>query len=263
MEIREPASAIANADDELALSVGATQLHYRELDLLHQSPSHYLDADSGTQPLVEGSWRRQGSLAGLDNIYTGVDVDYARGHTAYSGYTIDPASRSGIGAPVEQGYTGMQFDAGLRLGRAVPVGAARRLQITPYLAYRFHDWTRNALERYRHQAAGIGVLCQYALTSSLVAEADVTVARTFDARMHTPGLPAAVLGSRYDDAAGLGLDLALSERLHVRLGYRIERFGYGNSATASGYYGQQYGRWFEPTSRTWLQTASLGLAWSP
>jgi len=239
------------------VDAGATHLKYHEFDTHHQVDSGYLNSEQGTQPVIEGMWRRQATLFGLDDIYTSIDASYSRGHTTYNGYAIDLASPTGVGTPQTQSMSDMTFDADVRLGRAFRFAMLSVLQVTPYLTYGFHHWTRNGLERYEHQVAG-----QLALTPAMVAQADVMVGRTFDARMRTPGLPLAVLGSRPTEALGLGLDIAVTRRLHVTLDYRAVTFAYGQSAPANGYFAARYGQWFEPESRSWTQTATVGVAWS-
>ncbi|PLZ01723.1 hypothetical protein CY652_13605 [Burkholderia sp. WAC0059] len=140
--------------------------------------------------------------------------------------------------------------------------AGGRLRLIPWLAYDFHDWMRNAIERYQHQAAGVGALVQYALTSTVVVEGDLTAERTFDARMKTVDLAPDVLGTRFEGNAGLGLDVAVGRRTHLRLDYRATRFAYGASPPQAGVLGGLAGEWYEPASRTWAQTVSLGFAWS-
>jgi len=254
--------AIRATNNELAFATGATQLRYHEFDTHHQTGSRYLDSETGTQAVVEGAWRRQAALFGIDDMYTSISASYIRGHTTYNGYAIDLASPTGVGAPATESASGVTFDAEVRLGRAFRFTTLPVLQVTPYLTYEFHHWTRNGLERYEHQVAGAGVLCQVALTPALVAQADVMIGRTFDARMRTPGLPAAMLGSRSTEALGLGLDIAVTRRLHVTLDYRVATFAYGESAPVNGAFARQYGQWFEPDSRSWMQAATVGLAYS-
>jgi len=106
------------------------------------------------------------------------------------------------------------------------------------------------------------VLTQYAISSKLVIDADIGIGRTFLAEVRSRHGVDEDLGSRYVRSASVGLDYAVSRRMHVTATYQAKSFSYGQSEVVTGRYAGVYGQWYEPTSRTVEQTVMVGVAYA-
>ncbi|MCX4150989.1 MULTISPECIES: hypothetical protein [Paraburkholderia] len=254
--------AITAANNEVSISFGANDLLYHELDNAHVTGGKYADSEQGSQPAVQVAAVRQGSIFGLEGIYTSAAVTVASGHTNYTGYQISLTSPSGIGAPVQTTTSMTEADVALKLGRAFMPLASRRLQVTPYLTYEFHVWERGTNERYSNSMAGIGLMAQYSITHRVVLSADVTYGKTFGVLLQSMHGLDERLGSRPSRSASLGVDYAVTPRTHIKASYQVTSFGYGQSNYEKGVFAGMQGTWYEPTSRTIQQRVLVGIAHS-
>lgn len=254
--------AIISANNEVSFVVGALNQNYHETSKAPQLTGPYLDSESGVQPAAQLAVSRQASLFGISNVYTAASVSVAAGHSSYSGFAIAPANFDAIGKPATQNKRSFTADVDLRLGKSFTANSSGTVQLTPYLFYGYHNWSRDKIERYSHDEIGIGMLGQYSLSSSVVLSLDLNVSRTFAGLVQSTHGVDERLGSAYSPSLLVGADYALTKRLHLVAHYQVKRFSYGASASVTGEYAGMSGSWYEPASRTLQQSFMIGAAWS-
>ena len=249
--------AIVNANNQVSLSVGASNLNYHELDDYGVTGGGYLDSEKGTQPAFKLEATRQGSVFGINNIYLSSHVQLAKGNTDYTGYLQD---EFGDLTPYTARTKDTTVDVGFKVGYAFQIPSLPNAQVTPYVAYSFQNWVRDMTpspygykETYHHSTASVGVLGQYALSDRLVASADFNYGRTFGAGLSADGIADFTLGNSNVFGGGVGIDYAYTKAIHVNASYSISKFNFGQSDINNGY--------FEPNSRTIEQTFFVGLGY--
>jgi hypothetical protein len=152
---------------------------------------------------------------------------------------------------------------------------ASRFSVMPEADVEYREWHRglpgndlDLIEHYTFWAPGTGVRAAYNPLGRLVATARGGFAYTVFPTMAGSGdaskqVPPHVFSLEPHDMwqAGLGIDYAVSRRVHAFGGVEYSRFGFG--ASASAYAGpilnEQH---HEPNSVTDLARVNLGIAWS-
>jgi predicted porin len=253
--------AITAANNQVSFSLGGHKMLYHELDNHQTTGGKYLDSEHGYQPTTQLAASRQGTLLGIDKVYTAAALTLTRGHTSYEGYAIALSSPNGHGDHITQSKTGTMVDLDLKLGRGFEI-ASPNFQLTPYLGYGYHHWTRDSIETYSWSTVSLGLLAQYALTPKLVVSAELSYGKTLDPQLRTQNGINVGLGSRPSRSASLGVDYAMSKRLHLKASYQINNYAFGESDVVAGRYAGVNGIWYEPTSRTTRQALMVGVAWS-
>jgi opacity protein-like surface antigen len=247
--------AILQANNQLSLSVGAHHLDYHEPSTFDTIPGD-LDSEKGSQFTAGLTAVRQGSLFGINDVYTSASAFVTAGTTHYTGYLL-----STWAAKTDSTHN-VYGDVELKLGKAFRFGSRSQFQVVPYVQYAYHIWSRtigtDASEVYSHHALGGGVLGQYAPTSKLVLSANVSVSEMLGAQMRKDQYPTFEVHNRPVTEVGVGLDYAVTRHLHASANYRFTKFNYGRSpnVVAKG------GDWFEPSSRTTEQVVTVGLGYS-
>lgn len=248
--LAQTSSPIVAANNRAAFEMGVSNLTYHEFDSRHQVGSEFLDSEHGNGITLESDWSRQGTLLGVDNVYTAVGLQTTVGALRYNGYKLT------TGEPMQQTHTSSMLDLTMKLGKALPLTPS--LQVTPYLGYRFHTWFRSGDETYLHHELGAGVLMQYALTPKVVVGVDAMLARMLGTMVLTDGItprPA----PRMTQTFALTGDYALSKTRHLVATYQYRHFGYGATGDYQGKFSGLQGTWFEPSSRTSENTVMVGM----
>jgi opacity protein-like surface antigen len=262
--------AITAANNEIGLTIGGENIAYHESAKEVQNPAGpdgYLDSNIGTMPAVGLNLTRQGALFGIEGVYLSLNVSGAVGKTEYTTGSAVYQQCSGIPGTSSYGtfcdsllgrysesHSNFTVDAAAKIGKAFMIGS--HAQLTPYLEYGVHEWQRSLSFcdcNYSHQEIGPGVLVQYALTRRLVMSANVSVTETLNARAREDGVDYR-LGSRPVETVGLGIDYALTRRVHATASYSLQHFRYGASPVIAGS--------LEPNSWTTNQAVMLGLAYA-
>ncbi|TKC88693.1 hypothetical protein FAZ69_13125 [Trinickia terrae] len=249
------ADALLSANNQLSVSIGGHRLDYTE----STATVNPLDSETGTQLAYRIAAVRQGSVLGLTNVYLSAAVSYAAGTTAYDGYLEDSLGNL---YPYQSTTHDKTADVSIKLGRAFSISPFGNAQLVPYIAYGYHSWVRDSsdtqygyYEHYRHQTVSAGLIGQYAFTPRLVGSADISVGRTFGAKMTASIVSGTFnLGAKPVVTGMLGLDYAVTKRLHINASYQVTRFNYGMSNTVGGYY--------EPDSKTTEQLYLIGIGYS-
>jgi hypothetical protein len=248
-----------------AVAIGGDSVLYHELANVEQTGGNkYLDSERAVLPRLQLAASRQGSIFGLDNVFTSVSLGVQGGLMNYDGYTIDLASATGLGKPITNRVGELMLDGTVKVGRAFSPFSTVPVQFTPYLSYGAHYWVRGTMEHYSFNTATAGLMVQYAITTRTDHSADVSCGKTFGGMVHAVGDGGVDerLASRPYRAASIGIDYALSRRTHITGSYQVASYAFGQSAVATGYYRGMYGEWYEPTSRTIRQTVMVGIAHS-
>jgi hypothetical protein len=253
--------AISRANNQVWFSVGGQNIDYRELDKTGVSGTGTLDSEKGTQPAIQLGVTKQFDAFNVRDFYAQASVSAARGHTSYDGYLQGyDANGNFVLEPFQNSTTSTTVDVNLKLGKSFRFGPASRAQLTPYVSYGYHHWTRDMhgqygyTEDYQQSVLGGGMLGQYAITDRLVASVDANFGATLGAKMSTAGFSDFSLGSKAQEQITLGADYAVSRNLHVHGTYSLTHFEYGQSAVNNGAY--------EPDSRTTTQVFMVGLGYS-
>ncbi len=262
---------ITNTNNEVVVSVGGQNLAYHEVpSSLASAPVRqdgYFDSNIGTMPAFGLDVTRQGTLAGISNVFLALDMTGAVGKTEYTGTAFStqcngiPTSIlvcSPVSRPHAERDSEFTFDVDAKIGKAIPLGS--RAQVTPYVTVGAQVWDRNAAwlngdDSYRQWDAGTGILVQCAATNRLVLGVDVALEEVFGAHAHEDGV-VYPLGSRPLLAAALSADYAVTRRLHLAVTYRFQHFRYGISPVR----GPQGGS-IEPASWTTTQAVMAGIGW--
>ena len=248
--------AILQANNQLSLSVGAHHQDYHEPSTFDTIPGD-LDSEKGSQFTAGLTAVRQGSLFGINDVYTSASAFVTAGKTHYTGYLLS------TWAAKTDSTDNVSGDVELRLGKAFRFGSRSQFQVVPYVQYAYHIWSRtigtDAAEVYSHHTLGGGVLGQYAPTRKLVLSANISVSEMLGAQMRKDQYPTFQVQNRPVTEVGLGLDYAVTRHLHASANYRFTKFHYGKSANVAG---PQGGDWFEPSSRTTEQVVTVGLGYS-
>ncbi|CAB3780223.1 outer membrane protein [Pararobbsia alpina] len=249
--------AILNANNQVSLSGGASNLNYKEISRAEVPTT--MNSETGTQAAIGISTSRQGSIFGIKDVYTSVSSSFAFGNTAYDGHLLDATF-----TPQKATSKNFTTDVQLRLGKAFRFGVRSQFQVVPFVQYGYHYWNRDAAsletEEYSHNAFGGGVLIQGAPTDKLVLSLDVAVSGMVGAQMKEVGFPAAQLESRPITQVGVGVDYAVTKHLHVNVNYKYSNYRYGISNSVT----DATGRWsiYEPDSRTTQQLVMFGVGYS-
>jgi hypothetical protein len=261
-----PAMAFANmaiqrANREIGIAVGGQSLSYHEYNpMVGVNP---LDSESGKQPAIEVNFGLQGRVFGSKDWYMHLRLDYAQGETHYQGYTQNLVTANIT--PLSTSTHNDTYAGTFSFGKGFEFGSDCQIQLTPELVYSYDEWHRSTgintgvgyLEVYKHQAAGVGVLGQWAF-GRLVVGAEVTGEKTFSATVSSPFATSASLGGRYANSESLDLDYRVSRSQHLTLAFEHSHFLYGHSAilNSGGTLVQ------EPNSVTNLNSIYGGWAWS-
>jgi opacity protein-like surface antigen len=260
ISVAQANDTILRANNQVSFSVGAHNLDYRELDRTGVTGGGDLDSEKGTQAAFEAAIRRQGDVFGFHNIYTSVAVDVSRGHTNYDGYLQSLDGASGL-IPFKNSTTNTTTDVIVKVGKGFALGQRAQAQVTPYLQYGFHNWVRDMQgeygykETYSHHTLGGGVMGQYAFTNRIVGSVDANASATINPKMST-----ALFGGDFKlktkavESVSVGVDYALTDRLHANASYRFTHFEYGQSGVNGGAY--------EPDSKTNEHLFLVGLGYS-
>lgn len=248
-------SAIAAANRQLLFSVGRHKINYVEYDNYGVTASGVLDSENGSQNGGRIGFVYQTDTADVSNLYLAASYMSARGKTKYDGHL--QSFTTGAVIPYQTTSHSTTTDFQLKVGKGFAF-ANDRLQLTPYVSYAYHEWVRDSrtdtygyLELYQHQAVGLGVLGQFALTPRLVGSVDVSHNAMIDPEMEVDDGPIFYLKSKSYSSIGLGLDYALSAQWRVHADYRYTRFKYGESPVVGGF--------LEPSSRTVQKTFFVGV----
>lgn len=219
-------------------------------------------SDPGTMDTENGSISGGGvSLSFMEDAFLGNDYLYlsykqASGNIDYVGAYLGSglpygSLHSSSGASIK--------DFSIRYGKGFVTGA--NSLITPYLEFGHHRWDRTLTafqeENYKHRYYGLGANYQYAATDKLILSANVMVGHTMSAEMDTNSaeLQSTSLGNAAIVRAGLGVDYAVSKKLHLSATYNYETFKYGHSQlNGNGYY--------EPDSTTKYNQYTLGVGYA-
>jgi opacity protein-like surface antigen len=248
--------AILQANNQISLAVGAQHLNYHEPSTTNTIPGD-LDSEHGSQFTAGLTAVRQGSVFGINDVYTRASAFITAGNTSYTGYLLSTWT------PKTDTTRNIAGDFQLRVGKALRFGSSSQFQVVPYVQYAYHVWSRtigtDASEVYSHHTLGGGILGQYAPTSKLVLSADVGVSAMLGSQMQKDNYPTFKTQNRPVTEIGLGADYAVTRHLHASVNYRLTKFHYGRSADVAGPRG---GDWYEPSSRTTEQVITVGLGYS-
>jgi opacity protein-like surface antigen len=253
--------AIERANNQVTFSVGANHLNYREIDTTGVTGGGDLDSEKGTQAAFQFSATRQFNAFNVRDLYTQASVSYARGHTSYNGYLQGyDALGNFVLEPFQNNTTSSTVDVNLKVGKGFRFGPASRAQLTPYVAYGYHNWVRDMQgqygykETYSHHTLGGGLMGQYALTDRLVATVDGSAAALISPKMSADLFGDFTLKAKAQEQLVLGLDYAVTRNLHVSGSYRLTHFEYGHSDVNNGMY--------EPDSKSTQQLFLVGLGYA-
>jgi hypothetical protein len=248
---------LCRLDTRIAFAFLASHIDYVEpsdtgvFDLPDQAK--YLDKESGT---IFGFRADASYMAPPSHhrLYAMIEYSRVAGNLDYTGHYI------GSGLPVTSTSTARMTDLWGRIGKGIV--ASDRILLLPRLGLGYHTWDRgldsDGTEHYWHKQWDVGGLvrirCDDVFTVSLM----LAIGRTFDAEFEYPtvGIPRTSLGSSPLAEAGLEIDAALSEHLHLFLGADYSTFRYGQSAIhaiGGGVYAM------EPLSTTEITNGTLGL----
>lgn len=250
--------AIYNANNQLSVSLGSHNLHYREFDTFGLTGTNVLDSEKGAQPAVLLSATGQGEFLGFNDIYTNATLGYSHGNTKYDGY-LQSMDGSQPLVPYKTTTKNTTLDLGLKVGKVFNLTAARSAALTPYVAYGYHNWNRDMSgdpygykETYQHHTLGVGLLGQVAATDNLVLSADYSIGRTLGADMKLADARFK-LGSNTSHQFALGADYALTKKLHLNAQYRLSVFKYSESPVVGGM--------LEPSSKTIENSFLVGVGY--
>lgn len=248
--------AIKNANNQLSVNIGAHDLSYHEIDNHGQVESGYLNSENGKQPVVKVAYTTQRDIFGINDIYLTASASIAHGDTDYDGYLQGGAKL----IPFKNTTRSTTNDLNVRLGKGFTFVEAPGLQITPFIGAGYQLWVRDMLgeygykEDYSHISYEAGVLAQFAVTPTIVVSADVGFGKTGNAKM-TAYLDEDVkfkLGKDNKTTIGVGVDYAFTPKIHFNAGYRMTKFGYGESPVVMNAY-------LEPESDSKTQELTVGV----
>lgn len=247
---------LLDANNQVTAAIGTHHLNYHE----STATMDPLDSDKGSQVAYRLAVVRQANLFGISDIYLNAVLNYSKGSTTYDGYLQNSFGR--IVSPYQTSTQVKTTDASLRIGRALHFMPNDNMQLIPYIGYGYHAWVRDSsadqygyYERYAHQSISAGLLGQYAFTPKLVASADISVGKTFGAKMDASDIGGRfTLGNKPIVTGSLGIDYALTRHVHLNASYQIVQFEYGKSATVGNYY--------EPDSKTVEQQFLVGIGYA-
>lgn len=162
----------------------------------------------------------------------GSNIRYAKGDTRYDGYLQDG---SGALTPAKAVTDNKFIDLATNLGLRMNV--SQDIAIVPYGELGVRLWERTLgkgtegsfVEDYQHAYVGAGLRTLWSPMKHLTLEAQGMLGKTLKSRMSTGGTDFD-LGSKPVYQAGLGVDYAILDSVHVNMGYQYERFAYGESA---------------------------------
>jgi opacity protein-like surface antigen len=248
------ADILRDVNNGVGISVGASILDYKELDngQFGRTP----DSETGAQFSAQVNVVRDESIGPVNNVYTALFASLATGPITYDGYQIDMASKNKLGAPNTYSHKSSYFDLGVRLGKTFRLG--QKFQLTPYVSYDYHYWSRLSFEQYDHHEVGGGILAQYAMTDKLVLGLDANAAEVIGAKA-TSSLPDEKLSSKPSYSLSVIAEYAVNKRLHLTASYTHRHFAYGQSGGVAGtFQGIHSDSWYEPASRTNTNTFMIG-----
>jgi hypothetical protein len=260
---------LRRANNHVGVAVGTEYQNYREIE-----DGGTLDSEKGyVKPAYRIYASSQFDLAGIKDVYTAASFSYTGGKTRYDGGTVN--QETGEVMPLSNKTKAQLADWSVRIGKAIPVGAAGSVQLIPFVEYGQHRWDRDLaaedggyLEHYRNKAISLGVLGQYAPTDRWVLSAEVKAGRYYSGKLRVVDVPVTapdgeqgllsdtlLLGSRPMVLLGLKADYAVTSHFHLTAGYSWQRFQYGRSNT------NEFGL-HEPRSISQMQRLELGAALS-
>lgn len=249
-------TGIKAVNNQIGLSIGAQHIDYVEEDTYGATNTGVLDSEKGSQPGIKFHYGLQGDQLGIKDLYFKASYAYAKGKSHYDGYLQNLST--GALTPYTSSTHVSSTDAQLKLGKGFVFG--QQAQLTPYVAYNYREWERDSsrdtygyLEMYSHDAVSFGLLGQYAITPKLVASFDASIGKILSAKMEVEHYTRFDLGNRPLYILEMGLDYALSPKLHLFGNYAYMQYRYGESNIVAGF--------IEPNSKTKLHQIYLGTAY--
>lgn len=260
--------AIIDSNNEIGISAGNENFQYHEHNefppgesVRDVNPPHWLDSNVGNMPAINLHLSRQGPLFGISDVFTSIDLTYAKGNTTYVGNSVQYEWLSYHGPDISRVYSPLRFnspgwtaDAAVKVGKGIPLGS--RWQLTPYLTAGAHVWNRDSNyphNYYSHGQAGIGFMLQYSPISRLVLGLDASAQEAFSSKVSENG-EVYDLGSKPILTGKISADYAMTRHWHVTASYTVSQFRYGHSQVINGVW--------EPSDVTTTQTVMGGLAYS-
>lgn len=246
---------IKNANNQIAVSFGAHDLDYNELDEHNIADGKSLNSENGKQPAIKVSYTTQRDIFGIKDAYLATSIAFAHGDTDYVGYL----QGGGALIPFKNTTRSTTTDLNVRVGKGFTFASAPDVQVTPFIGLGYQLWVRDMQgefgykEDYSHISYEAGVLAQYAVTPKIVASFDVSTGRTSNSKM-TAYLDEDVKFKMTNDtrtSIGIGADYAYSDKIHFSAGYRVTKFRYGESPAV--------GEFLEPSSKTTTQELTAGI----
>jgi hypothetical protein len=253
----------------IALSIGAQHLDYKEID--PPGEAEPLSAERGGHPALQVSFGYQGDFVDFDNLYLRLDLSTAQGHTRYQGGLSDGAGNL---IPRSDTTNNRFYEASLKLGKSYTYADDPNWQFTPYVKFITRSWVRELAkpygyrENYKHQAAGAGLLLQWAKGRTAVS-LDAGYSKMVDATMdipagQLPGISADDLKFSLGKAgifdASVSLDFAVTKNGYLTASYGFKDFEYGSSGAITAFddAGQPTTVMVEPDSKSKQQRVFIG-----
>ena len=251
-------TAIDAANNQARASVSYQKFDYVELDAYKLTPDGILDSERGHQPGVTTSIVMQGDIAGVRKVFFSAEVSRLTGDTAYTGYLQGNGTLKPYSTTTENTFTDYQ----VKLGKGFQFGPLGQAQVTPYVAIGSYNWLRDSskdefgyAERYEHKFFAVGALAQYEITPALVGSVDYQYGRTRSATMTlVDGGTEYALGAKPIHTLNIGVDYAVTKKMHVHANYAYSKFSYGESAPIAGF--------LEPSSKTKRNLVQVGVGYA-
>lgn len=226
--------AIANETIDASLmqtTLEYTKMHsayreYNEGQAYNANAGKYLNTENGNV----GQYGLRSSMF-IGPMVLGSSVRYAKGDTRYDGYRQDGMG----GLTPAKATTGNKFiDLSTNLGMRMNV--RQDIAIVPYGELGVRLWERTLgkgeadsfVETYQHAHVGAGLRTLWSPMKHLTVEAQGMLGKTVRSQMSLDGTNFD-LGSKPVYQAGLGVDYAIRDSVHVNMGYQYEQFAYGES----------------------------------
>ena len=268
---------IIRANSQIGVSFAARHMDYAEFNepaagggLLANAglpQGATLNTEKGWLPgvAVTGSYMSDCTSSFFSNIYVYGRGSYFRGETDFwvNGPNVTAKDPAKI------------WEGDFRLGKGFQVSP--QAMITPYIGGGFHTWNRTIsafptgalIEEYSHGYAGAGLLLQFAMAPGFVVSAYGFGGSTFNSQMDfnpNGAVNAALLGPAHTFTlgnsaivkAGGSIDYAFTPNWHLNAGVDWTYFKYGASRMELF---PPFGT-FEPPSRTYNLTATIGIGYS-
>lgn len=255
------ADPIQHANNQVSVQLGSHSLDYREIDNYGRTGTDTLNTEKGRHTSMGLTAVSQGTQFGVSDVYLSARVNYWKGSTDYNGYLQSMTDAGASLIPFQNTTDNATLDVGLKAGRTFHLNdLVKGAALTPYAAYGYRSWERDLtgpygyVETYNHHTVGAGVLAQYAATDKLVLSADLTVAKMLSAKMKTSDYGDFELQRRSQTTVALGVDYAVTPKVHLSAGMSLSKFKYGESAVNNGM--------LEPDSKTTERSYLVGVGYS-